>query len=168
MQGHCVGQCHIGPRVEAEIQLVRLMVQVGLHGEPPVGQGVLPELVIAAEPTGEFTFGAVRQMGDPARDSHAGQRCNARGVVVACAPVGVGLDRCDLDVLGRDLIGRRGCAGRHDQRAPTRWGCCTIHSRVRIPPMDPPMTAVKRSIPKASARGHFDGHLVADGDPRPA
>ena len=38
------------------------MVQVGLHGA--VGQGVLPQLVIAAEPTGEFTFGAVRQMGD--------------------------------------------------------------------------------------------------------
>ena len=90
VQGHCVGQCHIGPRVEAEIQLVRLMVQVGLHGGTARRQGVLPELVIAAEPTRRVHVRCGTS------DGRSCARFPCRSAVqcprrrVACAPVGVG------------------------------------------------------------------------------
>ena len=155
---HGVGQRHVGPGIETAHELVGVVVQVALHGislVPAVGrrQGLsrqrrLACLLVATEADRQLGLGAVGQVGDAPGDAEADVRRGAVLEVVPAAPIRIGHDRLNLGGLGADLIGRREGTVAPTHAASTRSANIAHHSRARIPPMDPPATRAKRSIPR--------------------
>ena len=95
---HRAAQRHVGARVEAARQLLAVVVQVRLDGQPAAPQGVLVVLRDAAEALVQLGGGAVGGVGDLAGQGEAPGGADGERVVVAPAPVRVELDGADLRV----------------------------------------------------------------------
>ena len=113
-----IGERDVGPGIEARDQLSALVLQIALHRVASAVTGVLPGLRIVAESVIQFMLAAVGQMSEASRDLQADIGAAACAVVVAAAPVRVGLDGRDLIGLRADLVGGRAGADGQDQPGP--------------------------------------------------
>src|SRR5690606_34338947 len=90
---HGLGEHHVAARVEAAGQLGRVVVQVGLDGEPAPRHRVLTVLGGPSEPLVELGGAPVGDVRDTAGDAQPGHRSGAGTVVVVAAvPVRIGPD----------------------------------------------------------------------------
>ncbi len=142
------------------------MFEVALHREAAAGRGILVALAVVAEAVVQLDLAAVGQVREPSGDLHADIRRASGAVVVAVAPVRIGLDRGDLVALGADLVGGRTGADRQHQRRPDVVGIG-----------DHPLQRAGTAHRPADHRGHLGDaerresgdvglHLVAHGNQR--
>ena len=151
MAGQGFRQRHVGACVEPGRQLAALVFEVALHRVSATGSRILVTLRVVGEAVIQFGLTAVGEVGEPACDLHADFRREAGVVVVAVAPIRIGLYRRDLRALGADLIGGRAGPDRQHQGGAHLVGMADDPLQCPAPPIEPPTTAATLVMPNASS-----------------
>ena len=163
---HGLAQHDVGVGVEPFDQLVPVVLQVRLHGEPPAFERVLLGLRASPESTLELAGGPVGHLTDAPGEGQPVNRVRTLRVVVASGECRVIADGSDLQRAQRDLLRRRGSPDRQHDGAPNPLGVSDApfehpHSAHRSPDDAGP-------FPDAECVGErrLDRDLVPDGDDR--